>query len=418
MSKAGKKESRENSDMEDKERIIIHVDMDAFFAAIEQLDHPEYRGKPVVVGADPEGGRGRGVVSTCSYEARKYGIHSAQPIGEAYRRCPNAVFLPVRMERYSGMSARIRAIFREFTPLVEPISIDEAFLDVTDTVHLFGGKYATAERLQETIRSRTDLTASLGIAPNKMLAKIASDLDKPRGRVIVEPGKIRQFLDPLPAGRLWGVGEKTEKILGDMGIKTVGNLARCDEKVLIERLGKHGRNLLALARGHDDRPVKTNDEVKSVGHEHTFREDTNDADLLAGKLMQLSERVASRLRSGGHSGRTVMTKVRLGNFTTYTRTITLDKPTTLAHEIFDAALHNFKRVDLKGQKVRLIGVSVSGLDRPRARQTQLFSSAPDSDDTDEKWQRLSKAIDEIEARFGGGAIRRGTSIYMESAKDR
>jgi nucleotidyltransferase/DNA polymerase involved in DNA repair len=396
-------------------RVIIHVDMDAFFAAIEQRDNPELRGKPVVVGADPQAGEGRGVVSTCSYEAREYGIHSAQPISEAYRRCPHAVFLRVRGEKYSEVSRQIREILHEFTPEVEPISIDEAFLDVTGTQHLFGGKVGTAREIQDRIQRRTDLTASLGVAPSKLVAKIASDLEKPQGMVIVEPGEVEEFLRPLPVSRLWGVGPKTESSLAELGVETIGDLADCDLETLHDRFGKHGRGLWRLAHGQDRRPVSPGETVKSVGHEHTFGKDTRDEELIAGTLMTLCEKVARRLRKKEFRGRTITTKLRLEDFSTYTRATTLERPLDSAPEIYRVSLTNLERIERQGQPVRLIGVSVSKLERPGERQTTLFGDEKERGSP--KRRRLSSAIDSIKERFGDDALHQGTSLRGRGGRE-
>jgi nucleotidyltransferase/DNA polymerase involved in DNA repair len=390
------------------ERTIIHVDMDAFFAAIEQRDHPEYRGKPVVVGADPEGGAGRGVVSTCSYEAREFGIHSAQPISEAYRRCPHAVFLAVQGEKYSEVSRQLRRILHEFTPEVEPISIDEAFLDVTGTQHLFGGKEATAREIQNRIERRTALTASLGVAPSKLVAKIASDLEKPQGLVIVEPGEVERFLRPLPVSRLWGVGPKTESTLASLGIETIGDLADRSVEALEKRLGQHGHGLWRLAHGRDPRPVSPGETVKSIGHEHTFSEDTGDAELITGTLMKLCEKVARRLRKNELRGRTVTLKLRLADFSTYTRSSTRERPIDSAPEIYRVASASMERIKRRGNLVRLIGVSLSKLERPGERQTTLFENQAECGSS--KRRRLSEAIDRIKERFGDEALHQGTSL--------
>lgn len=399
------------------ERIIMHVDMDAFFAAIEQRDNPEYRGKPVVVGADPRGGEGRGVVSTCSYEARPYGIHSAQPISEAYRRCPDATFLPVRMGTYEHESEEIRAILRDFTPDIEPISIDEAFLDVTGCLRLFGGKRALARKIQKRIEDERDLTASIGVAPNKLIAKIASDMDKPEGLVVVEPDEVESFLHPLPVGRLWGVGEKTEDVLARLGVKTVGDLAGFDRRELARRFGKHGEHMWALAHGWDDRPVKPREEAKSVGREHTFEEDTRDAELIASTLMGLCEDVARRLRKAGQRGVTVTTKIRFEDFTTLTRATTLARPVDDAVDIHGAACANLERTKLKGRKVRLIGVSVSGLKRAELRQKPLFGADRTEDEEHARKRALGKAIDQIKDRFGDDALQRGASFRRVDPRD-
>ncbi len=397
-------------------RVIMHLDMDAFFAAIEQRDNPEYRGKPVVVGADPQGGVGRGVVSTCSYEARPYGIHSAQPINEAYRRCPDAIFLPVRMHAYEHESKQIRAILRDFTPDIEPISIDEAFLDVTGCLRLFGGKRELARRMQHRIEDERNLTASVGVAPNKLVAKIASDMDKPEGFVVVEPDEVDSFLRPLAVGRLWGVGEKTEASLTSLGIKTVGDLADFDRRELARRFGKHGEQMWALAHGSDERPVKPRGEAKSVGREHTFKEDTGDAELIGATLMRLCEDVARRLRKAGQRGVTVTTKIRFEDFSTFTRATTLEGPVDDAVDINSAACANLDRVKLKGRKVRLIGVSVSGLQRPDLRQKSLFAQADEGAASEEKKKALGQAIDKIKDRFGEDALQRGASFRPADGK--
>ncbi len=396
--------------MAPEERIIIHLDMDAFFAAVEELDRPGLRGRPVVVGADPKGGRGRGVVSTCSYAARRYGIHSAQPISEAYRRCPHAVFLPVRGGRYSEVSRQIREILEEFTPHIEPVSIDEAFLDVSGAAHLFGGKYELPVRIKRSVRKKTGLTASLGVAPNKMLAKIASDLDKPDGLVIVEDDEIETFLHPLPVDKLWGVGPKTEAVLASMGLRSVGDVARTPLRTMQERLGEHGRHLHRLALGIDHRPVKNVGEIKSIGHEHTFDEDTGDGKLIENKIMFLCEKVAFRLRKSGLKARAVSTKIRLDDFQTRTRSSSPDEPVGSAHEIFAAALANLKRLDRHGRKVRLVGVTATMLERNAAVQTGLFDRDAGNRSAREKWERLERTVSEIQAKHGAGALKRGSSI--------
>ncbi len=398
-------------------RTIIHVDMDAFFAAIEQRDNPELRGKPVVIGADPEGGRGRGVVSTCSYAAREYGIHSAQPISRAYQRCPDAIFLPVDGKKYSRVSREIKQVLSEFSPQVEPISIDEAFLDVTETKHLFGSdKKTAARRIKDRIYERTELTASLGVAPNKMLAKIASDLDKPDGMVVVEPEEIRSFLDPLPVDTLWGVGEKTEKTLADLGIRTIGDLAQMPRDAMEARMGKHGRHLWRLSRGIDDRPVETDDTMKSIGHEHTFNEDTGDEDALCGTLMGLCEKISRRMRQQEVRARTVTTKVRLDDFSTYTRSTTTERRVREAPELYHLAVANFERVNRRGKKIRLLGVTVSNLVDPTHRQVGLFEGNVTTESA-EKQERLGETIDAIKDRFGDDVIHRGTSLRGTTHRD-
>ncbi|MBL7224143.1 MAG: DNA polymerase IV [Candidatus Brocadiae bacterium] len=391
------------------ERVIVHLDMDAFFAAVEQRDHPELRGLPVVVGADPKGGKGRGVVSTCSYEARRFGIRSAMPISEAWRRCPGAVFLPVRMNAYAQASDAVFGVLEEFTPDLEPVSIDEAFLDVSGSIHLFGTKRDLAERLCERIESETQLTASVGIAPCKMVAKIASDLRKPRGIVIVEPREVEAFLRPLPVGKLWGVGKRTQAALENLGVRTIGELAERPREELVRHFGKQGEVLHDLAHGRDDRPVQTESETKSIGREHTFEQDTNDPLLIASTLMKLCEGVAFRLRRAGLQGRTVTAKIRFEDFTTLTRSTTVASPLDAAARLYELASASFGRVGLKGRRIRLIGVSVSGF-QARPRQLTLFGEEPGAAEREEKQRLIADTIDRIKARFGQGALHHGTTL--------
>lgn len=395
-------------DQRASERVIVHVDMDAFFAAIEQRDNPELRGRPVIVGADPKEGRGRGVVSTCSYEAREFGVHSAQPIREAWRRCPHGIYLRVRMEAYVAESRKIRRIFQEATPDVEPVSIDEAFLDVSGSLHLFGGKRALAERLQQRVEEETELTASLGVAPNKLVAKIASDLEKPRGLVIVESEEVEAFLRPLPVGRLWGVGKKTQAALERLGVRTIGDLADRAPHELRERFGKAGEDLWDLAHGRDARPVQAAGEAKSVGHEHTFEHDITDRRRLLATLMDLCEKTAHRLRQAGLRGRTVTTKVRVEDFTTFTRATTLRRPLDDAAPIYQAAVANLARVDLRGHKVRLIGVSLSRFEPGKAQQLSLFDDGEPR--AREKERRIGDVIAQIKTKFGHEALHQGTTL--------
>jgi DNA polymerase-4 len=383
-------------------RKILHVDMDAFYAAVEQRDRPELRGRPVVVGADP---RGRGVVSTASYEARRFGIHSAMPIGQAYRRCPQAVFLPVDMARYARESERIMAILADVTPLVEPLSLDEAFLDVTGSTRLLGPGREIARRVKTRIRGEVGLTASAGVAENKFLAKVASDLEKPDGLVEVPPGQGRRFLAPLPVARLWGVGPATAETLAALGIRTIGDLAVMSPGVVRSRLGSSGLHFLALARGEDDRPVVPWHEAKSVGAEETFGRDTGDVALLRATLLGQAERVAAELRMGRLWGRTVTLKLRLADFRTLTRRDTSDPPTADAGDIFRRAWGAFTRVERR-QPVRLIGLSVSGLERRgQAEQLPLFGR-PAAD----RAERIGRVTDELQARFGPRALRRASML--------
>jgi DNA polymerase IV len=387
-------------------RAILHVDMDAFYAAVEQRDRPELRGKPVVVGADP---RGRGVVSAASYEARRYGIHSAMPIGQAYRLCPHAAYLPVDMTKYVRVSAEIMAILGAFTPLVEPLSLDEAFLDVTGSRSLFGSPVEIARAIKTRIRAEVDLTASAGVAPNKFLAKVASDLRKPDGLVEVRPGAEAAFLRDLPISRLWGVGPAAEAALARLGARTIGELATMVPRVLVERLGSSGAHLQALARGEDDRPVVPWEDPKSVGAEETFERDTRDLARLRRTLLGQADRVAAELRGLGLRGRTVTLKVRFADFQTLTRRASASVPLADGGEIFRLAWETLVRLP-RPQPIRLIGLSVSGLQRDAdPRQLPLFGPGGRA----EQVERLS---DELRARFGPGAIRRASLLVPPRAE--
>ena len=391
-------------------RTIIHLDMDAFFAAIEQRDRPELRGRPVIIGADPKDGRGRGVVSTASRTARRFGIRRAQPISEAWRRWPHGVYLRPEMGKYSQVSDRVFDILGTFTPAVEPVSVDEAFLDVTGVLHNYADSLACARAIQSGIESQTGLTASLGIAPCKMVAKIASDLEKPRGCVLVRPDEVESFLSPLPVGKLWGVGPKTRETLRRLGVETIGDLAACDPTLLEQRLGKQGPHLYNLAHGRDDRPVEPGGEAKSVGNEHTFAEDTSDASWIAATLMRLCERVSDRLTSKGISGRTVTTKIRFSDFTTHTRAHTLPHPVSAAPDLFEVAERNISDMPIRSRPVRLIGVAVSGLaSTPPLKQRDLFSA--EEERREMKQRALQEAIHRIRSISGSDAIRHGLSLY-------
>lgn len=398
-----------------EERVIIHVDMDAFFAAVEQRDRPGLRGKPVVVGADPRDGEGRGVVSTASYEAREYGIHSAQPISRAYRLCPDAVFLPVDGAKYKRESERVREILQQFTPQIQFVSIDEAYLDVTGSLRLYGGKRDLAGAIQERIRRETGLTASLGVAPNKLVAKIASDLDKPRGLTMVEPDEVEEFLRPLQVERLPGVGPKMQESLREMGVHTIGELAKIPREVLEERFGEWGKGLWRKAHGIDESPVRPGgEEPKSIGHEHTFGRDTDDAERIRATLMWLCEKTARRVRKAGKRAATITTKVRLEDFTTLTRQRTLELPVSDAGSMYTVALDNLEAAGVEGQKIRLVGVTASGLhdaDSPpgRAHQSCLFEPEKPEPDRALK-ERLARAEDAVKDRFGEDSLRRGTSF--------
>lgn len=385
-------------------RSTLHVDMDAFYASVEQLDQPQYKGRPVIVGADPRAGRGRGVVAACSYEARKFGVRSALPISRAWKLCPEGVYVRPRMERYSEVSGQVMEVFRRYTDLVEPLSIDEAFLDITGSVTLLGAPEQIAVSIKKEVRQATGLTASVGLAPNKFLAKIASDLKKPDGFVVVEEKDIEQFLAPLPISRLWGVGPKTEQRIREMGYQTIGQVAAASREALIRSLGSLGEHLYQLSRGKDDRPVVPNWEPKSTSSETTFDEDTNDRELLLSTILDLSDHVAERLRKDGYRARRVTLKLRYSNFSTHTKQSSLDKFVQTGEEIAEVARRLFAKFSLK-QKIRLIGVSVGDLHRDGADPQQL-GLFPQSNDK----EKLSRTVDEIKQKFGADAVRRGSQL--------
>jgi DNA polymerase-4 len=384
-------------------RTILHVDLDAFFAAVEQRDRPELRGRPVVVGG-PGGEYARGVVSAASYEARRFGIHSAMSLREAYRRCPDAVFLPVDGRRYQAASRDVMAILRRFTPAVEPISIDEAFLDVTGSAALFGDGQTIARRIKDEIRAEVGLTASVGVASTKLVAKIASDLRKPDGLVVVPVGEEAAFLAPLSIGRLWGVGEKTAAALADYSVRTIGDLAALPPDLVVRRFGKHGASLVDRARGVDPDPVHEGDPAKSVGHEHTFDVDTSDPEVIERTLLAMADGVAGRLRSAGVRAGTVAVKIRDSSFRTITRQRTLAEPTDLTEPIYTTALE-LARPEIRGMRVRLLGVTASNLGE--REQLALFETG------EPRHRRAVEAADALRRRYGEGTITRARLLRAD-----
>jgi DNA polymerase IV len=386
-------------------RAILHVDMDAFFAAVEQRDHPEYRNKPLIVGADPKGGRGRGIVATCSYEARKYGVHSAQPISQAWRLCPNGIYVRGEMAKYVRVSERLMDILSGFSDMIEPVSIDEAFLDVTGSACLFGSGVEIAKKVKQHIRNQLGLTASVGVAANKFVAKVASDLEKPDGLVVVRPGHEIEFLAPLPIKCLWGVGSKTEAQLKRLGFERIEQLARLTQADARRLLGNAGDHLWHLAQGLDDRPVSADEGFKSIGHEFTFEKDTSDTGRLHDTLLQLTEHVAQRLRLNKVCVRTIVVKVREADFSTYTKRVSLSAPADTMEVIFPAALKLMNSLVKQGKLIRLIGVSATHLEIASAgTQMGLFEQMP------EKKRRLATALDEVTRRYGKNALVRAALV--------
>lgn len=397
-------------------RTILHADMDAFFAAVEMRENPALERQPVVVGADPRGGRGRGVVSACNYEAREYGIHSAMPISEAYRRCPGAAFLPVRGELYGQVSKNIMEVFESYTELIEKLSIDEAFLDVTASQRLFGDAVTIARRIKREILQQQKLTVSIGVAPNKFLAKMASDLEKPDGLVVVEPGREKEFLHRLPVSRLWGVGAKTESRLRELGILKIGDIAATPLDWLERNFGSaHAHHLHQLANGVDDRPVVPDHNRKQIGKETTFAADTDDREHVRTILLGLTEHVAAALRHKGVAARTITLKLRLAPFETRTRRRTLDRSLTTTEAIYPIALRLLEAADPGDRQIRLIGISASGLHaNSPERQLRLF----DDVDDDESGKRVADVMDRLTKRFGKGTVRRGKLLKPEAPEDR
>lgn len=388
---------------------IIHVDMDAFYASVEQRDRPELRGRPVIVG----GVKGRGVVSAASYEARKFGVHSAMPSATARRLCPHGAFLPVRMQHYAAISRQIRSIFLAFTPLVEPLSLDEAFLDVHGCESLFGPAPEIARQIKERIRADTGLVASVGLAPNKFLAKLASDIGKPDGFVVLPPDKVMEFLSPLPVGRIWGVGVKGEKRLHELGLRTIGQIAALPAKVLSERLGELGRHIWELAHGQDERTVVPDREAKSVSTETTFAQDIGDRAILRVWLLDLVDNLAGRLRQEEIWARTIDVKIRSSDFRTVTRSATLAQPTNLTNIIWKTTVDLFER-SLTGDllPVRLLGVGATKLTRTPVVQGSLFE-----ENLLPQQAALDQTIDTIRAQFGTASIKRGILLRRPSVEE-
>ena len=389
------------SDATRKARAIIHVDMDAFYASVEVMDNPSLAGKPIIVGGTPET---RGVVAAASYEARKFGVHSAMSSYRAHKLCPHGVFILPRMSRYVEISREIHRVFEAFTPLIEPISIDEAFLDVTGSQTLFGPAPEIGRAIKRRIRDEVGLVASIGVAPNKFLAKLASDLEKPDGFVVITEAEAEARLAPLPIARLWGVGKKTEAILTAAGIHTIGDVVRADHARLERLVGSYAAHMQELARGLDDRDVVPDAEAKSIGAENTFPRDIANASTLRAELDLLSERVAERARSEGVVGHTVNLKARYADFTTVTRAITLPEPTHESVVIRGAArLLLEERLEREDRALRLLGVSLSNLSHADEVSGNLFDTPRAT-----RNRTLDTVMDGLRRRFGAGAVRRGT----------
>ena len=397
-------------------RWIMHVDMDAFFASIEQLDHPEYKGHPVIVG----GLSSRGVVATCSYEARKFGVHSAMPISRAKKLCPDGIYVYPRMDRYKEVSEQIFSIMKEFTPYIEPLSVDEAFLEVSGMSTMYSGPKALGRAIKDRVFEETGLIISAGLAPNKFLAKLASDLDKPDGLVVIPYGREKEILAPLPIKRIWGVGPRTEKILKTGGFHLMRHIqALPDESSLIPLVGNQARRIWELANGIDDRPVETDRKIQSIGAEETYEEDLTDGSAIELEFRYFANRLSKRLRKRNLLGHTVSIKVRYDDFTTVSRQKRLDTPSDHEHVFFETALLLWNKLmqdktskQPKGTKkelfmeppgpIRLLGLTVSGLDEEVPMQDSLFESP--QDETEDK---LAGVLDSLESKFGETVIMSG-----------
>lgn len=387
----------------------MHVDMDAFFASIEQLDHPEYKGHPVIVG----GLSSRGVVATCSYEARKFGVHSAMPISRAKKLCPDGIYVYPRMDRYKEVSHQIFSIMKEFTPHIEPLSIDEAFLEVSGMSTMYSGPKALGRAIKDRVFEETGLIISAGLAPNKFLAKLASDLDKPDGLVVIPYGREKEILAPLPIQRIWGVGPRTEKILKTGGFHLMRHIqALPDESCLIPLVGNQARRIWELANGIDDRPVETNRKIQSIGAEETYEEDLTDGSAIELEFRYFANRLSKRLRKRNLLGHTVSIKVRYDDFTTVSRQKRLDTPSDHEHVFFETALLLWNKLmqdktsgltfmDPPGP-IRLLGLTVSGLDEEVPMQDSLFESPKN-----ETENKLAGVLDSLESKFGETAVMSG-----------
>jgi len=382
---------------------IIHFDMDAFYLSVEILDNPALKGKPVIVGGSTE----RGVVSSASYEARRFGVHSAQPVAKAIRLCPDGIFLPVRMSRYREISQQVFKVFYRFTPLVEPLSIDEAFLDVTGSIRLFGQPEDIAKKIKQIVLTETGLTVSAGVAPSKFVAKIASDIDKPDGLTVVHPNGVRDFLDPLPIKKMWGVGKKTQLSLSQLNIHTFRELRKTPVRVLDKKIGKHGVRIHLLAMGIDERDVIPDHDVKSIGHEQTFSQDIISLDEAQKELLALSNKVARRMRHKDLKGKTITLKVKYFDFIQITRSTTLSKSIDDGFEMYSVACRLLKKTEVTKKPIRLLGISLSQLNFSGiGTQLSLFDQDPSS----QKRQRLNIALDSLYEKFGDKSVVPGTLL--------
>jgi len=393
--------------------MIIHADMDAFFASVEIREQPALRGRPVVVGGRAES---RGVVAAASYAARQYGIRSAMPTATALKRCPELIVLPGHMALYSEISQQIQAIFARYTPLIEPLSLDEAFLDVSASTALFGPAPQIARDIKQAVLDELQLVVSIGVAPNKFVAKIASDLQKPNGFVVVETADVQAFLDPLPVSRLWGVGKVTEKKLHAQQIHSIADLRRTSESFIRQHFGQYGEQLRQLAQGHDPRAVIAKRDAKSISHETTFAQDISDVEILRGVLSNLTEQVAWRMRRQNVQGRTVYLKLRFDDFHTITRAHSLSTATHHTRDLWRTTLQLLNKEIANGlPPIRLIGMGVGGFDRNESHEQLGLFDAPHNSEANlgrahSEAKNIDKITDDINRRFGTRRLSRARGL--------
>lgn len=398
--------------MSDNHRLsIIHLDLDAFFASVEQRDNPAYRGKPLIVGGI-SGGKGnsnRGVVCAASYEARKYGVHAGMPIWEARQKCPQGIFIPSQMNKYSEASKKFFQICSTYTPLIEPLSIDELFLDVSGCESLFGSSEIIGRKIKKRVHQELGIKVSVGIAENKFLAKIATNLGKPDGFYIIPSKDIQKILYPLPVSSLWGIGKKTEELLKKSGIYLVEQLARMPDSILENLLGKNGEKMKLLAQGIDESPVTPPSKAKSIGKETTFSTNITEKVVLVKELLKISQLVGYTARKKGYKGRTITLKIRFHNFITFNRSKTLENPTHIDDIIFKTVVELLDKVRHKKGGVRLLGIKLSNLTSGNERK-QLKFLRDEEDKKDDKLEQLTQSLDKIREKFGTKAVTRASLL--------
>lgn len=398
--------------MSDNHRLsIIHLDLDAFFASVEQKDNPAYRGKPLIVGGI-SGGKGnsnRGVVCAASYEARKYGVHAGMPIWEARQKCPQGIFIPSQMNKYSEASKKFFQICSTYTPLIEPLSIDELFLDVSGCESLFGSSEIIGRKIKKRVHQELGIKVSVGIAENKFLAKIATNLGKPDGFYIIPSKDIQKILYPLPVSSLWGIGKKTEELLKKSGIYLVEQLARMPDSILENLLGKNGKKMKLLAQGIDESPVTPPSKAKSIGKETTFGTNITEKAVLVKELLKISQMVGYTARKKGYKGRTITLKIRFHNFITLNKSMTLENSTNIDDLIFKTVVRLLDKINIKKGGVRLLGIKLSNLTSGNERK-QLKFLRDEEDKKDDKLEQLTQSLDKIREKFGTKAVTRASLL--------